>query len=329
MFSTLPLPIIGFLIPFVAALSYPVLVMICVPKEATPKRYIQNNLSISIFFFSSFPLAVAVFLHSITGSAVMDWFSPGWRILSYAVIAISIVIVTVVVFQDFMGRPMAPYVLRKDEAERACQLEAELRDAFNNSIDDDRVKAQKKEYQKLTRLGSFKDLRQRGGPIAYAHMALTWMGLMFVAAYFWYLAVAAEHKFDQLPLKTGSENNLVLVLILLATFFPLRLQTEWYQSYFHEPHWLQKYPAFFVGIVVAIAMLLLLTLLLHPSFAIGFFSAFYAVLMGVIGFMAKLKPEWLRAIAHFLRDMTFMEFLAIYIVFLVVVITITVAALGI
>ena len=84
-----------------------------------------------------------------------------------------------------------------------------------------------------------------------------------------------------------------------------------------------------MGIVVAIAMLLLLTLLLHPSFAIGFFSAFYAVLMGVIGFMAKLKPEWLRAIAHFLRDMTFMEFLAIYIVFLVVVITITVAALGI
>src|SRR5437868_12978056 len=61
-------------------------------------------------------------------------------------------------------------------------------------------------------------------------------------------SVAAEYKFDGNKLKAGSENNLVLVLILLATFIPLRLQTEWYQSYFHEKNWLKKYPAFLLGI---------------------------------------------------------------------------------
>ena len=330
MLSTIPLPVIAFFIPFLIAFSYPLLVMCCVPKCAPPKRYIQNNLSISIFLFSSFPISVGVFAHSITREAVAPWFAPGfWSYSSYALIGITIVIVTAIVFQDFMGRPMAPYVLKRSEAEKACQLEEELRAAFSSGVDDDDVKAKKREYQTLTRLPSFRDLFARGGPIAYVHIGLAWMGIIFAATYFWYLVVAAEYKFDGNKLKAGSENNLVLVLILLATFIPLRLQTEWYQSYFHEKNWLKKYPAFFLGIFLAIAMLLLLTLLLHPTFAVGFFSAFYAVLLGALGFIGKIKPEWLRGLAEFLREMTFTEFLALYIVFLVVISTVTVAAIGI
>ena len=330
MLSAIPLPVIAFCIPFVLALSYPLLVMFCVPKEAPPKRYIQNNLSISIFLFSSFPIAVAVFAQSLTREAIAPWFAPGfWSYLSYALIVITIVIVTAIVFQDFMGRPMAPYVLKRRDAKKACQLEEELRAEFSNDSEDDETRAKKKKYQALTRLASLRELRARGGPIAYIHIGLTWMGVMFAATFFWYLVVAAEHKFDGNKLKPGSENNLVLVLILLATFIPLRLQTEWYQSYFHEPHWLKKYPAFFLGVILAIAMLLLLTLLLHPTFAVGFFSAFYAVLLGALGLIGKLRPEWLRGVAEFLREMTFMEFLALYIVFVVVIATVTVAALGI
>src|SRR2546429_8471814 len=106
MLSTIPLPVIAFIIPFLIAFSYPLLVMFCVPKSAHPKRYIQNNLSVSIFLFSSFPISVAVFTHSITREALAPWFAPGfWAYSSYAVIALTIAIVTAIVFQDFMGRP--------------------------------------------------------------------------------------------------------------------------------------------------------------------------------------------------------------------------------
>jgi hypothetical protein len=149
-------------------------VLVCVPKDAPPKRYIQNNFSISIFLFSSFPIAVAVFALSITPEAVRPWFAEGWwPYVSAAALIVTILIVTAIVLQDFMSRPMAPYVLKMQEAKRACRLERELRIAFANSVHDQEIEVKKQKYKKLTHIKSFKDLVKRGGPIAYIHIALT------------------------------------------------------------------------------------------------------------------------------------------------------------
>jgi hypothetical protein len=330
MFSAIPRPIIFFLIPFVLSLSYPLAVWLCMPKETEPRRYIQNNLSISIFLHSSFPIAVAVFSTSITRGAVMPWFQGGWAWVGWGITAITVVIVTVIVFQDFTSRPMAPYVLRRKEAKEAWELEDKLRKDFERSSRDQHTE-EKKMYQNLTRLRWGKDLFKRGGPIAFIHIGLTWMGVAFAAAYFWYLAAAVNFQsrgVDQV-LKAGSRDRLVVVLILMATFIPLRLHTEWYQSYFHEQHWLRKYPAFWLGVFLAFDLLIFITILIQPGATIQIISAIGAVLLGAIGVIGKLKPDWLLGVGEFVQQMTFIEFCAVYLLFTIVVAEITAASFSI
>ena len=317
--------LLSFAVPFVLALSYPAALLLYLPKSTHPARWIQNNPSISVFLLSSFPIAACVFsLSMMQDGILLHWFST-WHVwVTYPALAITFLVVTLIVVDDFTRRPIAPYILRKRAAEEACRLEKELRAESGNHHK--HLEAKRKEYQKLVKLGTLKAIRERGGPIAYIHLGLTWLGALFTLTYFWYLVAASQFTTTTgAPLEDASKNKLVLVYILLLTWFPLRLHTEWYQSRFHKKDWLKSYPAFWLLAFLAFAILVLVVLIVRPGGAIKFLSLLNVVFVAVLGLIGKLKPEWLRAVADFLESASFVYFLAVYLIFLVLVAAVTAA----
>jgi len=319
--------VLSFAVPFVLALAYPLALMLYLPKSTHPVRWIQNNPSFSVFLLSSFPVAVCVLSLSMSQDGVLGyWFAGGgWQAwVAYLVLAVTLLIVTLIVVDDFTRRPMAPYVLKKNAAAQAARLEKELRDASDQQ--NKSVAAKRSEYQKQVKLGTLKAVWARGGPIAYIHLALAWMATLVALTYFWYLVAASLSGITLgQDLGDASKNKLVLVYLLLLTWFPLRLHTEWYQNYFHKKDWLRSYPAFWLLAVLGFAVLVLIVLIFKPGGAITVVSALNVVFVGALGLVGKLKPDWLRKIADFLQSTSFVYFFAIYLIFLVMVATVTAA----
>jgi len=255
---------------------------------------------------------------------LQHWFS-GWHIwITYPAIVVTILVVTLIVFDDFTRRPIAPYTLKKHAAEEASRLEKDLR--AHSRTHSKQLDAKRREYQKQVKLGTVGAIWTRGGPIAYIHLALTWLAALFTLTYFWYLVAASQFTTTAgTPLEDSSKNKLVLVYILLLTWFPLRLHTEWYQNYFHKKDWLKSYPAFWLLAFLAFAVLVLIILIVKPGGAIKFLSVVNVVFVAVLGLIGKLKPEWLRAVADFLQTTSFVYFLAIYLIFLVLMAAVTAA----
>lgn len=318
---------LGFSIPFVLALSYPLALCLYLPKSTHPTRWIQNNPSFSVFLLSSFPIAVFVLALSVVQDGIAPfWFWGGtWRVwVAYPAVVVTLMIVTLIVFDDFMRRPMAPYVLKKRAAAEAAALEKKLRAEFRSHHKE--VETRRREYQKMVQLPTLKAIRARGGPVAYIHLALAWLATLFALTYFWYLVAATLFRTTAGPALTdASKNRLVLVYILLLTWFPLRLHTEWYQNYFHKKNWLKSYPAFWLLAFLAFALLVLIVLILNPGGTIKFLSVTNVVFVAILGLIGKLKPDWLHAVADFLQSTSFVYFLAIYLIFLVLVAAVTAA----
>lgn len=318
--------VFSFAVPFVFSLSYPVAVLCYLPKSTHPSRWIQNNPSFSVFLLSSFPIAVCIFSLTVNLELIGHWFSRNsWHIwVAYPALALTLIIVTLIVFDDFTRRPMAPYILKKQAAQEAASLEQQLRAEFGSHHK--HLEAKRKEYQKMVQLGSLKALLARGGPVAYIHLALAWLATLFALMYFWYLVAASEFRLnDGGTLGNGAEDKLVLILILLLTWFPLRLHTEWYQNYFHKKDWLKSYPAFWLLAFLAVALLVLVILIVKPHRIVQFVSLLNVVFVAILGVIGKLKPEWLHAVADFFQTTSFVYFVAIYLIFLVLVAAVSAA----
>jgi hypothetical protein len=319
--------ILSFAIPFALSLSYPLALLLYLPKSTHPSRWIQNNPSFSVFLLSSFPIAVCIFALTVNFEVVDHWLvGSSWHVwVAYPALALTLIIVTLIVFDDFMRRPMAPYILKRRAAQEAAGLEKELRAAFGHHHK--QLEAKCRAYQKMVRLGSLRAIRQRAGPIAYIHLALAWLATLFALTYFWYLVAASEFKLNHgAVLGKGSEDKLVLILILLMTWFPLRLHTEWYQSYFHKKDWLKQYPAFWLLAFLAFALLVLVMLIVRPTRIIQFISLLNVIFVGILGLVGKLKPQWLRAVGDFVQAASFVYFLAIYLIFLVLIAAVSAGA---
>ena len=122
-------------------------------------------------------------------------------------------------------------------------------------------------------------------------------------------------------MQESEKEKLVLIFVLLVSWFPMRLHTEWYQNEFHRQHWLRKYSAFWMLAFLAFALLLLVIFILKPKGIIVLISA--ALMEALLAVIGKFKPEWLRAVAYLLESVSFVYFLAMYLVFFVIVCAIT------
>lgn len=236
----------------------------------------------------------------------------------------SLVLVTLITIDDFTSRPTAPFTLKRSGAEKALKLETELRArADEKPTSHNHLTAKRKQYGELVTLGSLKDIRKRGGPVAYIHLALAWLATSFAIIFVWYLVMVMEQKVHyHVEPPPATLDKLILVFLLLLTWFPLRLQTEWYQNHFHREKWLRSYPAFWVLAVLALAALIVIVIIRSVNGSTGLvvlLGAIQAAIGVAIGFVGKFKPDWLKAVAAFLERTRFVYFAAIYFIFLMLV----------
>lgn len=152
--------------------------------------------------------------------------------------------------------------------------------------------------------------------VAYVHLGLAWIVAFFIGSYFFYMAfVLIKTSQDGTNLLEGEKEKLAVIFVLLLTWFPMRLYTEWYQNEFHRPDWLKEYHAFWTLSVLGAAYLLFVLVILKPQGAsILLFAALTPALLGLVG---QFKPKWLRSFARFLAALTFLDFLVICLAFLV------------
>jgi hypothetical protein len=330
---------------------FPLAVKACIPSSTKPARWIQNCPPFSVFMLSAFPIAMGIFavtifsLKNVSGIDVFAVKTFGTASLLYAsIIALLLMfgLASIIALHDFTSRPVGPYVLKRPMADEAFLLEKELRDAAKTPYVSRRRRTGSKRrgakaksgspnsatkvrrYQSLVQLKSPGEILKHGNLVAAAYLGIGWLGLMCCVFYFWYVAVLVLSN-QKLP--GGTISKLLAVFILLITWFPMRVHMDWYQNYFHNPHWLKQSNGFWLGIVLAAASLVFVTFITTGAITLVCAAANALVLL-FIGLASTFKPEWLRAVAEALQSMPFLYFLGAYVIFLFVTIAIGIRILN-
>jgi hypothetical protein len=300
---------------------FPLAIKLSLPSWTNPTRWIQNNPPFSVYMLSAFPIAVGIFCVTFINLKEIDVFDIniyGQTWVFYAALAalgVLFIIASVITVNDFTSRPIGPYILRGDTAAEAFRLEMELREAAQSSHASPDLVSKCERYQNLVQLGSLSDIFKRGNAVALVYLAVAWGGAMCCAFYFWYIAVLVLSN-QNIPSKTVSK--LFMIFILLITWFPMRVHTDWYQNNFHCQNWLQRSHAFWLGIVVAIASMLFVIFISKPEALLVFCTGLNAAILAFVGLTGTFKPEWLRAVANFFQATPFIYFVASYTIFLFV-----------
>jgi hypothetical protein len=247
--------LIGFTLPFLVALLFPLGVGLCIPSDTKPARWIQNCPPFSVFMLSAFPIAMGllmVTLVDLKNNSGIDVFSvKTYGSLSILLTAIGALLfmfafASVVVVHDFASRPVGPYILRGPIAGQAFRLEKELRDAAKaRAAAPRRTRGPRhrpisaasnlhkiQDYQKLVQLATPVEIVKHGNFVAAAYLTIGFMGTLCCVFYFWLVAILViSHQ----TLSKPSISKLLTIFILLITWFPMRVHMDWYQNCFHNP----------------------------------------------------------------------------------------------
>jgi hypothetical protein len=317
---------IGFGISFIVSLGFPLAIWLSLPRETRPARWIQNCSPFSVFMLSAFPTAIGILTVTFFGLKAANVFAiasygESWMFLvAMGSLLFILAFASVIVLNDFTSRPVAPYILKKSVAMEAFRLEKELRDAAkaNQNLPEQATPEQEAEYdryRKLVQLDSLEAIFKRGNLVVLAYLGIAWAASMCCVFYFWYVAVLVLTN-QTLPGKTP--NKLLMVFILLVTWFPMRVHMDWYQNYFHSHTWLRDSHGFWLCIILAIASLFFVIFIINPDALVIFCTAFNTSVLAFIGLTGKFKPLWLRAVGDFLQAIPFTYFVAAYTIFLFV-----------
>jgi hypothetical protein len=330
--------LLGFGIPFLVACTFPLAIKTCVARETMPMRWIQNCPPFSVFMLSAFPIAMGIFAVTIFDlqRAGIDLLSVKTYDGSMSILMTSvgaliamIALAAVIVVHDFASRPVAPYILREPAATQAFKLEKELRDAAKaRTVAPRRARGPRhrpisaasnqrkiEDYQKLVQLATPAAIIKQGNFVAAAYLTIGFMGTICCVFYFWFVAVLViSHQ----TLSKGQISKLLTIFILLITWFPMRVHMDWYQNWFHNPHWLIKSYGFLMGIFLATASLLFIVFITTPDDVALVCAVINALILLFVGFAGKFKPEWLHAVAEALQSLPFVYFLGVYMIFLFV-----------
>lgn len=338
----------------VIGLMFPITVTLCLPPSTKPNRWIQNCLPFSVYMLSAFPIAMGIFavtissLKDINGIDVFAATTFGTASLLYASIAALVFLfgfTSVIVFNDFTSRSVAPYILKGDIAAEAFRLEKELRDAAKTikvgrrrragarrgaaqakstaPLTESRAKIRR--YQSLVQLNSLREIFKHGNLIAASYLAIALIGTMCCIFYFWYVAVLVLSN-QKLP--DGTVSKLLTVFILLITWFPMRVHMDWYQNHFHNRDWLKQSNGFWMGIVVAAASLIFVVFITKPEAIAIVCAVVNALVLLFVGLAGRFKPEWLRTSAEAFQSMPFVYFLGSYVIFFIVTVAIGIRILN-
>jgi hypothetical protein len=301
---------------------------------------------------SAFPIAMGIFaatifslkdVNDIDGFAVKTYGSTWALYASIAALLFLFGLASKAVLHDFTSRPIGPYILRGQRAAKAFDREKKLRDAAKIIVRSRRRRTirgkpareskpkppspeinARTEYQKLVQLKSLSEIRKHGNLVAAAYLAVAWVGTIGCVFYFWYVAVLVLSN-QSLP--AGTVGKLLMIFILLITWFPMRVYMDWYQNYFHNPAWLKDSQGLIMGICLALASLVFVIFISKPEALAIVCAVVQALVLLFVGVAGRFKPDWLRAIAESLQSLPFFYFFAVYFVFLCVTVAVGVRVL--
>jgi len=310
----------GFLVWFILALTFPLSIMLRLPRKTRPIRWVQNCLPFSVFMLSAFPTAMGIFCVVLfTGDQanvfVVGTYGPSWIYYgSLAALLLFVFLGCIIALDDFTSHPIGPYILGgKTAANKAFKLEKELRDAATSRVSSSEIQAKCNQYKRLVHLDSIRAIFKRGNIVALCYLTISITGTMATVFVFWYIAILVLSN-QSLPVKTT--NKFLTIFILLLTWLPMRVYMDWYQNYFHCDSWLRQSHVFWLGIVVASAALFFLVFLTQPDALFLVCTAVNTSFLVFIGLTGKFKPEWLKTLGESLQSTPFIYFAAAYTVFL-------------
>jgi len=307
---------------------------------------------------SAFPIAMCVLAATIVSLKQVNdinvfgvkTYGSVWALYgSIAALLLMFVVASVAVLYDFTSRPVGPYVLRGNRAAEAFELEKVLRDAAKATLSA-RARARNRapsnpplprgrarrnsrapsnppappinvkiqRYQELVQL-NLSGILKHGNLVAAAYLSVAWFGTIGCVFYFWYVGVLVLSN-QSLP--AGTVTKLMMIFILLITWFPMRVYMDWYQNYFHKPDWLWESHGLIMGSFLALASLVLVSFISQPEAIIVVCAVVNATVLLFAAVLGKFKPDWLRAVAEFLQSLPFFYFFGVYFIFLFVMLAI-------
>ena len=302
---------------FLVGAIFPIAVFVTLPLPQA-QRWVQNNLSFSIFLLTAYPVAVGVFAareHPTPLACLAPWLRHGLRLLLTLLIVIAVLLAVDDLKSSFTDRILEPYNLV--DFGHALSLETRLRQDVKNG----RLKPEDARKQYLDAHLTFSSISDW---LTRASFASKWAFVLnvlaggFVALFFWYLILLlCWHFCGGATIPPAVLDSIFLIFGLLATWFPMRVYAEWYIN-FHSSKHLSSYSAFTVLIIVAIAVAILVVLLRTSGTAAKMFSALSAGFTGALGILGKLKPELVRRVAEFVEGLSPIAFVAVDLVVLII-----------
>lgn len=310
-------------ITFVVALVFPIAILFNEGLPWTDRvRWIQNNLSFSVFLLIPYPLAVGVFASTFR---VKDFAQLPARLkvpfAGVLILLLSLALVTVI--QDALKKEstIAPYELR--DASGALELERRMRAAVQAKIKSGAgARAEYVADPRVRYFSSLQDLWARGSVATKWAKVLHWMGSWFGVIFFWYLLVVVGSTRKTHP----GKDRLILSFALLITWFPMRMYSEWYINFYVLD--LRSYQPFIIFSALAISGLVLVAVLLKPGSVVQIISGFIGAAVVVLGFLGKLQPSWVRFVAEAIEKVSFNTFLTIELIILLTFVALVIPVFG-
>lgn len=328
-------------VAFVLALSYPLAILFHLRADREDAlRWIQNSPAFVVFLMFIMPLAVGLFASTADLGPWLE-LSVAAKVLSGLSGLLALVLISFSISEDLKRAPVEPFLLRPyaDPLKREVKIRKallEAREAVKAAKPDERRKAVESFEEKRAKhveayaaqvpaLGNLKGLVQRGSICAFIRALLNTLVAAFVALFFLYLIHLV--LFDS-TFQAEMSNPLILIIGLLALWFPVRLYDEWYLG-FYSLRGLKHYWIYVFLIVAAVVVYLFLLFQLSDKLSVQVFSAAGAALLTLLGALGKIKPEWLGLLAEIIEEMPFRWFLACLFVIVFGLVTVVLSMVGV
>jgi len=302
---------------YLVAAGFPAAVLSTLPF-ADAVRWIQNNITFSIFMLTAFPVSVGVFAartHLPRWDALPRWL----RYILWGTLAVLVVLGCAGALDDLRDaiehRVIEPYNFT--DYREALALESALREDVGQELVGP-LDARWFYQAAGTTFSGGRDWLDRGSAAAHWALVVNAMAGVFVAVFIWYSAALACCRYlGRAHLPPATLDGVLLVYGLLATWFPMRLYSEWYINFQSLAH-LARYSAFTLLVLLAVAVGAIIAVVHTSGTVPKVFAAASAGAGMIIGVIGKIEPRYLQPIAEFVEGLSPVTFLTIHVIALIV-----------
>ncbi len=226
--------------------SYPITLFLSV-DNSNAFRWLKHEPAYNLFALMVLPIAFALFVRTFEPRKILQGlgrnakavFSIGFVFL----FAISVYLgitdgLRKTVVQPFYFEDVELYVTKEAKLRKTIEEQKEKNIKYDSAII---------ENAKFANWDYFID---NAGFIAYLSIFLDSFGYCFVFMYFWLIAfIMAKNR----EMARSEKKNLALIFVLLITWFPMRIYSDWYLNFF-QLSTIHNYSSFWIFLILAVVV---------------------------------------------------------------------------